>query len=98
MKRMNRSAYSITFALGVFALLVVAGVGQTASGQCLVSTKAGFVNRAEGKIYIQRAENDTGERGRASLGTQMKEGDLLITDVGGRAEIRRSPSFICVPS
>jgi len=81
----------ITFLLGVFALLVVAGAGQMASGQYLVSTKAGFVNRAEGMIYIQRAENDSGERGRASLGTQMKEGDLLITAIGARAEILLNP-------
>jgi len=71
--------------------LALAGLGQTASAQHLISSKAGFVNRVEGKVYIQRRDSEDGERGRASLGTQMRDGDQLITEADSRAEILLNP-------
>jgi FecR protein len=62
-----------------------------ASAQYLVSTKAGFVNRADGKVYIQRVDSEDGQPGRASLGTQMRDGDRLKTESDSRAEILLSP-------
>jgi len=72
-------------------MLLGAGLSQTAAAQYLVSGRAGFVNRVEGKVYIQRQDSEDGERGRASLGTQMKDGDRLITEAQGRAEILLNP-------
>lgn len=76
---------------GLFAVVVLATVSQPVNAQYLVSTKAGFVNKVEGRVLIQRQENAEGERGRASLGTQMKDGDLLITQTRGRAEVLLTP-------
>ena len=77
--------------VALFALALLAGAANSAFAQYLVSAKAGFVNRADGSVYIQRADNENGTRGRASLGTQMKEGDSLITGDMGRAEILLNP-------
>ena len=77
--------------VALFAFALVAGAANTALAQYLVSAKAGFINRADGEVYIQRADNEDGTRGRASLGTQMKEGDRLITSDRGRAEILLNP-------
>lgn len=87
---------SRTFSLSVavvaaLALLVVLGGSESIQAQYLISTKAGFINRVEGKVYIERQENENGERGRASLGTQMKPGDLLITDQDSNAELLLNP-------
>jgi hypothetical protein len=38
----------------------------------MISSRAGFVNRVDGAVFIQRQDSDDGERGRASLGTQMR--------------------------
>ena len=67
------------------------GLLVNASAQYLVSTKAGFVNRADGKVYIQRVDSEDGQAGRASLGTQMRDGDRLRTEADARAEILLSP-------
>jgi hypothetical protein len=83
---------SITrFVSGLFAVAVLATLSQSVSAQYLVSTKAGFVNKVEGRVLIQRQENAEGERGRASLGTQMKDGDLLATQLRARAEVLLTP-------
>ncbi len=66
-------------------------MSMSASAQYLVSTKAGFVNRADGKVYIQRVDSEDGQAGRASLGTQMRDGDRLKTETDSRAEILLSP-------
>jgi len=78
-------------ALALLAVILVVGVAETAFAQYLVSAKAGFVNRADGQVDIQRADNEDGTRGRASLGTQMKVGDRLITAANSRAEILLNP-------
>ena len=84
----NFSPRSVLYSL---ALLVLAGMAESVLAQYLVSTKAGFVNKVDGKVEIQRKDNEDGSRGRVSLGTQMKEGDLVITGAGGRAEILLNP-------
>ena len=68
------------------SILLALGLGATANAQYLISTKAGFINRVEGKIYILRADNEDGEKGRASLGTQMRDGDRLSSSSRSFAE------------
>ena len=63
--------------VAAFALLAVASIA--ANAQHLISTKAGFVNRSEGKVFILRADSEDGSKGRVSLGTQMRDGDRVIT-------------------
>jgi len=85
---------SQTFSASAVALLflfIVGSLGQSASAQHLISTKAGFVNRVEGKVMIQRQDSENGEMGRASLGTQMRNGDWLITTADSRAEVLLNP-------
>lgn len=83
--------------MDIFRQAVVAGIAMsfafaaTASAQHLISTKAGFVNRVDGKVWIHRAGNQDDERGRASLGTQMRNGDTLSTAQGAYAEILLNP-------
>jgi FecR protein len=84
----NLSPRSVLYSI---CLLVLAGLADTVLAQYLVSTKAGFVNKVDGPVEIQRKDNEDGSRGRVSLGTQMKEGDLVITGAGGRAEILLNP-------
>lgn len=71
------------------ALLAMASIA--ANAQHLISTKAGFVNRVEGKVFILRADNVDGSKGRASLGTQMRDGDRIFTEAGSFAEVLLSP-------
>jgi len=59
--------------------------------QHLISTKAGFVNRAEGRVEIERYGSVDEERGRASTGTQMRNGDRLSTQADGLAEVLLNP-------
>jgi hypothetical protein len=66
-------------------------LGVTANAQYLISTKAGFVNRAEGKVYILRAGAEDGEKERASFGAQMREGDRLSVEARGFAEALLNP-------
>ena len=63
----------------------------TGTAQHLISSKAGFVNRTDGKVYIRRQGSEDDEKGRASLGTQMRNGDLLSTETAGFAEILLNP-------
>ncbi|HZS04118.1 MAG TPA: FecR family protein [Blastocatellia bacterium] len=94
MNRILPASVSLPSKLVWFSLLVLVAAGvcrQPASAQYLASTKAGFVNRVEGKVLIQRAGNELNNAGRASLGTQMKEGDQLITTADSRAEVLLSP-------
>lgn len=69
-------------------MLMLAAIG---NAQHLISSKAGFVNRAEGKVFILRQDSETGEKGRASLGTQMRDGDRIMTEADSRAELLLSP-------
>ena len=72
-----------------FALLSLASIAVNA--QHLISSKAGFVNRSEGKVFILRADSEDGAKGRVSLGTQMRDGDRIFTEADGFAEILLSP-------
>jgi hypothetical protein len=73
------------------SFLLPLGFGSTANAQYLISTRAGFVNRVEGRVYIQRANDEDGEKTRASLGAQMRDGDRLIVEDKGFAETLLNP-------
>jgi hypothetical protein len=73
------------------SLLLALGLSVTANAQYLTSAKAGFVNRTEGKVYILRADSEDGEKGRASLGTQMRDGDRISTTADSFAEVLLNP-------
>lgn len=75
--------------VAAFALLAMASIAVNA--QHLISTKAGFVNRAEGKVSISRADSEDNTKGRVSLGTQMRDGDSITTEADSFAEILLSP-------
>ncbi|MCI0525689.1 MAG: FecR domain-containing protein [Acidobacteria bacterium] len=85
---MTRNRISLA-ALASFLLAL--GLSATANAQYLVSTKAGFVNRVEGKVYILRVDSEDGEKGRASLGTQMRDGDMISVTAYGKAEVLLNP-------
>ncbi|MFN0121750.1 MAG: FecR family protein [Blastocatellia bacterium] len=72
-------------------VLVMLTAAQTASAQYLISSRAGFINRVEGSVMIQRVGAEVSDAGQASLGTQMKDGDTLVTTDGSRAEVLLSP-------
>jgi hypothetical protein len=79
-------------ALKIFvSFLLVAGFGAAAKAQYLISTKAGFVNRVEGRVYILRADSEDGEKARASLGSQMRQGDRLSAGSRSFAEALLNP-------
>jgi hypothetical protein len=69
------------------ALLLVS----TAHAQYLVSSKAGFVNRVEGKVNLKLQDGAPDEMNKASLGSQMKEGDRISTSTNSHAELLLSP-------
>jgi hypothetical protein len=73
------------------SFLLAPGLGVTAKAQYLISTKAGFVNRVEGQVYILRADGEDGEKARASLGSQMRAGDRLRVENKGFAETLLNP-------
>jgi hypothetical protein len=76
----------------IFATLMLSAVtGNTAFAQHLISSKAGFVNHTTGKVFILRQDSVEGEKGRVSLGTQMREGDKISTDTNGFAEVLLNP-------
>ncbi|HEX5085281.1 MAG TPA: FecR family protein [Blastocatellia bacterium] len=75
----------------IVSFLLVAGLSATAKAQYLISTKAGFVNRVEGRVYILRADSEDGEKARASLGSQMREGDRLSVESTSFAEVLLNP-------
>ena len=79
------------YLIALASLLLALGLGATANAQYLISAKAGFVNRVEGKVYILRADSEDGEKGRASLGTQMREGDRLSATARSFAETLLNP-------
>jgi FecR protein len=79
------------FNFSLASILLLALCTVAAQAQYLTSTKAGFVNYVEGKVHILRADSEDGEKGRASLGTQMRDGDRLFTTAGGHAEILLNP-------
>ena len=76
------------FGFFALSLLLIAAVAQA---QYLVSSKAGFVNRVEGKVNLKSQDNALEAMGKASMGTQMKEGERLSTDANSHAELLLSP-------
>ncbi len=76
------------FGFFVLSLLLIAAVAQA---QYLVSSKAGFVNRVEGKVHLKSLDSALEAMGKASMGTQMKEGERLSTDANSHAELLLSP-------
>jgi hypothetical protein len=77
--------------LAPMSFLLALGLCVVANAQYLISTKAGFVNRVEGEVSILRADGENGEKGRASLGTQMRAGDRLSVAANGFAEALLNP-------
>ena len=77
--------------LAPMSFLLALGLCVVANAQYLISTKAGFVNRVEGEVNILRADGENGEKGRASLGTQMRAGDRLSVAANGFAEALLNP-------
>jgi hypothetical protein len=73
------------------SFLLALGLGVVANAQYLISTKAGFVNRVEGEVFVLRASGEEGEKGRASLGTQLRAGDRLSVAANGFAEALLNP-------
>ena len=73
------------------SFLLALGLCVVANAQYLISTKAGFVNRVEGEVNILRSDGENGEKGRASLGTQMRAGDRLSVAANGFAEALLNP-------
>ena len=76
------------FGIIISSLLLVVGA---AHAQYLVSSKAGFVNRVEGKVHIQAQGSAPDAMSRASLASQMKEGDRISTGVDSHAELLLVP-------
>src|SRR5262245_27605496 len=73
------------------SFLVALGLGVIANAQYLISTKAGFINRVEGEVYVLRADGEGDEKGRASLGTQMRAGDRLSVAANGFCDALLNP-------
>ena len=65
--RLGARLVSVIATAALTSLLTGVGVAQH-----MISSRAGFVNRVDGAVFIQRQDSDDGERGRASLGTQMR--------------------------
>jgi hypothetical protein len=85
---MTRNRVSLLIPVSFLLALISGG---SANAQYLISTKAGFVNRAEGQVYILRADSEDGDRERASLGAQMRAGDRLSVAARGFAEALLNP-------
>ncbi|MFN7928372.1 MAG: FecR family protein [Blastocatellia bacterium] len=71
-----------------FALLLIASVAQA---QYLVSSKAGFVNRVEGKVHLHGQGSAPDDMHAASMASQMKEGNQISTDANSHAELLLTP-------
>ncbi len=59
--------------------------------QYLISSKAGFINRVEGKVTVNQADNSLEAVSKASMGSQMNEGDSIVTDADSNAELLLAP-------
>jgi hypothetical protein len=88
---MKRILYKHTTRGLSLPLLLLASLTLTASAQYLISSKAGFVNLVEGKAHIQRSNDAAGDKVKATLGTQLKDGDRLTTAANGYVELLLSP-------
>lgn len=76
------------FAAIFFALLLIASV---AHAQYLVSSKAGFVNRVEGKVSLKASGSAPDEMHSVAMASQMRDGDQLSTGVNSHAELLLTP-------
>jgi hypothetical protein len=72
-------------AIGSIIALAILFNGHPANAQYFISTKAGFVNRVRGEVFIKRAEGGAEEKAAAKL--QMMDGDRLYTSAESRVEI-----------
>lgn len=86
MRVISRMTAVVTASVALVAVLSI-----SASAQHLISSRAGFVNRADGKVMILRQDSTDGEKGRASLGSQMRNGDRLFTEAGSYSELLLNP-------
>ncbi len=59
--------------------------------QYLISSKAGFINRVEGKVAMNSVGNSLEATGKASMGSQMNEGDSIVTGADSNAELLLAP-------
>jgi hypothetical protein len=87
---MKRNASYSIITISAFLL----ATSSATMAQHLISSKAGFVNRVDGKVYITRQESQEGEasaKGGAVFGTQMRDGDRLSTEAGSFAELLLNP-------
>ncbi|MFN0085221.1 MAG: FecR domain-containing protein [Blastocatellia bacterium] len=80
-----------SFSLTLLVSLAISVMAVTAQAQYLTSTRAGFVNNTDGKVYVLRVDSEDGDKGRASMGTQLREGDQLSTQANSRAEVLLNP-------
>jgi hypothetical protein len=69
----------------------VALIWTTVEAQYLISSEAGFINRAEGESYITQRGKKDDERVRATPSTQMQDGDRLNLEAGSKMEILLNP-------
>jgi FecR protein len=89
--------HSLATSAALLLASLCAGCAGTTAAQHLISSKAGFVNRVDGKVYIVRQnsqdgqDSEDGTKGVAALGTQMREGDRLTGEAGSYAEILLNP-------
>jgi FecR protein len=80
------------FSLIVASLLFTLFLSGVAIAQHLISSKAGLVNRTQGKVSIVRKEaKEEGENSEVSSGTQMHDGDKLGTERRSYAEVLLNP-------
>jgi FecR protein len=59
--------------------------------QYLISSKAGFINRVEGKANLNQVGNSLEAISKASMGSQMNEGDSIVTEADTNVELLLAP-------
>lgn len=79
--------------LSRFALLtaVVFMLSFSVQAQYLISSKAGFINRVEGKADLNQVGNSLEAVSKASMGSQMNEGDSIVTEADSNVELLLAP-------
>jgi FecR-like protein len=88
-----------SFSIVTISALILAALGPgKITAQHLISSKAGFVNRVDGKVYITRQDSQDNEaKENAALGSQMNDGDQISTESGSYVELLLNPgSYIRV--
>ncbi len=79
--------------LSRYALLtaVVLMLSFSVQAQYLISSKAGFINRVEGKANVNQVGNSLEAVSKASMGSQMNEGDSIVTEADSNVELLLAP-------